>query len=336
MKTFSLNFWTANYENSKVGTKTYRGIRSQLEHNYREEEQDINYLVRPELTKYNLTYSKHRTEEGYKEEIEKIKADYQEHYKRKPPSNLKPFINGLLTFSQTMQEDIKTIEPKRLLKIVKDFLLEEFGEVLHYSIHLDETTPHIHFICHNWNFKTHKTHSKTLDKQLKENELRQSYQQDRLDSHFKKNNIDYNRGDIRSIKQKKNEVKTYQEYTKELENNLKEKEKKIKELEHKIEDMKAKGQEIQNNLNSEIKELKTTKQNLELDFLKIIDAFEIIKQEWLSIELENDNATKYQKFLKMFNKSLNNKDRERMNEVLNKAERTIKAIKKNNNKVKTI
>lgn len=255
-KLLSITVNTQNFQTVKKGKKTYRGFQSQKEHNKRIENIDEGYLLREELQHLNINYENelYLTQKDIENEMELIEEDYRNYYKRKMPKNYKPLLNGLITFSETMQEDIYKYGIEAMQKQIGLFLKNEYGKVVSLDLHMDETTPHFHFQVINYDYDKHKTHSAILEQSLKSpnNEMRINYTQDRLAAHLKKtiNGFDYERGEIKSIKQYHNQRKAQMEHLKRLEQKTKEQEQELQMLRNKTKKQQKELDTLQDKLNS--------------------------------------------------------------------------------------
>lgn len=257
-KLLSITVNTQSFKTIKKGKKTYRGFLSQKQHNKRIEEMDEGYILRPELQNQNINIEngKYITEEDIYQEMELIEQDYQEYYKRKMPKNYKPLLNGLITFSETMQEDINLYGLKKMTQRIEQFLKKEYGKIVSLNLHMDETTPHFHFQVINYDYEKHQTHSAKLERSLKDsnNPMRINYTQDRLADYLTENiqGFDYKRGKILSVKQYHNKRKAQQEHLNRLESKTKEQEQELQELrlkhsklQHEHNDLKSKYNGLQ-------------------------------------------------------------------------------------------
>lgn len=243
-KYISIRFQKHSWEDCKSGRKTYRGFYSQRNHNRRTEKQDKNYLLNPQYSHLNL-YKDYMTNEDINTNIEKMKSDYKEHYKRGLPSNTKPFINGLITFSNTITEDLDLKHKEnriQLFKIVANFIKKELGNIISLDFHIDETTPHFHFESLNYDFENHITYSRIITDSINDNWNRQNFQQDRLEQHLKKHikNFDYSRGKVSGKKQYHNDRQKNKQHLQQQETQINEFTSTINEI---IEDLETLGEE---------------------------------------------------------------------------------------------
>lgn len=243
-KYISIRFQKQSWEDCKSGRKTYRGFYSQKEHNRRTEKQDKNYLLNPQYSNLNL-YKDYIKDTQLKNEVKKMKSDYKKHHKRKLPSNTKPLINGLITFSNSITEDLDLKHKEnriQLFKIVEDFITKEVGNIISLDLHLDETTPHFHYTTLNYDFENHITYSRIITDSINENSNRQNYQQDRLEQHLKKHiqNFNYKRGKVAGKKQYLNERQKHKQHLEQQEQQINEFSGVISEI---IQDLETLGEE---------------------------------------------------------------------------------------------
>lgn len=239
-KYLCLKFYTQDLTKDGKGTnekKNYRSYVSQYRHNTRLEEFDDDYLVRPHLQQENIEIDHVKDNiEIIQQDIERMKKDYKKHdsLNRKMPSNTKPLMNGLITFTDTINKDIEKFGQQKLLETVKEFLIQEYGTCYSVYSHNDETTFHIHFACLNYDFNTHHTHSQILEHRLrdKENKERRNITQDNLEKFLKDKikEFDYKRGIVKNSKEQKHINAALKETIEENELKIKEQEEQIKLL----------------------------------------------------------------------------------------------------------
>lgn len=312
-------------------SKTYRGFKSQIKHNSRKEKMDADYLVRPENTKLNIHKTIDNLDIEISNMIEKMQEDYFNYYKRKQPKNTKPFINGLITFSETMQEDINKFGVKNMYQAIMGFLKEEYGNIISLDLHLDETTPHFHFQVLNYDFNKHKTHSAILESNLrdKNNPLRRNETQDRL-VHFLKKHIDnfnYERGEIKSIKE-------YHSKKKAQEQHLTKQKEEIKKLEEQLLKGKAENyrlRESNKELISEKEELIGQVEILESQIQDIFKTYENDINELVSDLTSLNEEMEIKEFYKKVIRYLKQENTNRLKALIKKMNRKVSAIKKKKN-----
>ncbi|MFA6195726.1 MAG: plasmid recombination protein [Sulfurimonas sp.] len=92
----------------------------------------------------------------------------EEKTKRRFQSTTKSAIAGIITFSNTMEEDYKN-SPETFLQIMNENLTEIEKtlntNILYAVIHLDEKIPHIHFLAENFDRETGKTIQRNITKE---------------------------------------------------------------------------------------------------------------------------------------------------------------------------
>lgn len=212
--------------------KIYRGFYSQRLHNRRLEEQDPNYLLNKELQEFNI-YKDFKTHKQVRDRLKETRQDYKDFHKRKIHSKRKPFINGLITFSNTILEDLNLYKRKNrelLFEIITNFLKKENGEnnLISLDLHMEETTPHFHYSCVNYDNERHITYSSKIERDIKQNEG-VNLQQDRLEKYLK-DNIE----DFEYLRGKKLNKKSYLDQRSKNHQHLKEQEKKLQDFEERI------------------------------------------------------------------------------------------------------
>ena len=329
-KLLSLTINTQGFETvvKNQGTnksKTYRGLKSQINHNNRTEKMDDNYLVRPENTKDNQHLLVKDLDNTILSWIEEMEQDYFNHYKRKMPKNVKPFINGLITFSETMQEDLEKFGADKMTKTILEFLKQEYGvKVISLDLHLDETTPHFHFQVLNYDFDKHKTHSRILETRLRDkgNEERRNITQDNLASYLQGHieGFDYKRGKVSGIKQYHNKKKAQQEHLEKQKTQIAELEKKVSALNKDLTEKEKKILSLQEE-NDELEQIKEENDEMLKDYIEIIN--EII-EELYEIKEKEESLTFLQKSLRY----IKNENIGKFEALVKKMRRKVKAVKK--------
>ena len=334
-KLLSLTINTQDFETIKTNpgrkSKTYRGLKSQINHNSRKEKMDKNYLVRPENTKLNIHKVVNNLDEKVEKMIQEMNRDYENFYKRKQPKNTKPFLNGLITFSNTMLEDIEKFGKVKLFNTILNFLEIEYGNVISIDLHMDETTPHFHFQVLNYDFKRHKTHSAILEKALrdKNNKYRQNQTQDRLAEYLQTNikGFDYKRGKISSIKK-------YHDKRKQQEQHLTEQKNKIDKLENMIQKIQKEHTYLKNEnvrLTKENRELENQVENLENQVQEIFKKYENDINELISELTELNEEMEIKDFYRKIIRYLKKENVKKIETLIKKMNRKVKAVKKKKN-----
>jgi len=230
----SIRIHTMGDKTVKVGKQTYRSFTSMRGHIDRTEKMSEGYLINEELKHLNIYEDYLGDDSNLEHHKARIAQLYQDTYRRKLPKNTQPYVDGLITFSASMQEDIKDWGREALFKAIKGFLEVEFGPtqgedqaVLNLALHMDETTPHFHFTALNWDRRVNRTYSSAMSKALKDpnNPNRKSELQDRLADWLKDwsdgqpiNKVwDYGRGENVNIKTYHSKRKAQAEHLKTLE-----------------------------------------------------------------------------------------------------------------------
>ena len=249
---------------TKSGGKYYKSYKQQMEHDFRIEDIEKNYLKRPnEKNKY------HKFEDTDLNNIEILWEHVEKYHlknkKKKLDKQTKPTINFLLSFSKDF--DLSEEDRIKQMESVKDFITKNYSLPIYLVQHNDEKALHYSFSIMNYDFKTQRP----IAKQINTSQL-----QDNITNHLKQDNQDYghNRGIKKNISLK--EHKTIMEGKIEEENKKYEILKnqndelilKNKELENKYENMKTKYLGIIEIYNEE---LKTSVEELELILQDFID-----------------------------------------------------------------
>lgn len=263
-KYLNITIQRSDWETSFKKNKKYRGYYSQIEHNRRIEEMDFNYLINPQYSHLN-THKDFMNKNQIIEALEDIKKDYKSFHNRKQPKKTKPFVNGYISFSNTISEDLNLYEKEnrdKLFNIVENFLKKELQGLISIDLHLDETTPHFHFYGLNYDYKKHRSYSQVIEEEIKSSDIRQNFQQDRLEQYLKENinNFNYSRGKILSKKQYLKDRQKHKNHLEQLEN---------QEVEYKLKFEKY--AEIINEIIADLKEFEKQK-DLE-KFLKLVNRY---------------------------------------------------------------
>jgi DNA repair exonuclease SbcCD ATPase subunit len=230
----SIRIHTMGDKTVKVGKQTYRSFTSMRGHIDRTEKMSEGYLINEEFKHLNIYEDYLGDNSNLEHHKARIAQLYRDTYRRKLPKNTQPYVDGLITFSTSMQEDIKDWGREALFKAIKGFLEREFGPtqgedqaVLNLALHMDETTPHFHFTALNWDRRVNRTYSSAMSKALKDpnNPTRKSDLQDRLADWLKdwsdgqpiQKEWDYGRGENVNIKTYHSKRKAQAEHLKTLE-----------------------------------------------------------------------------------------------------------------------
>jgi hypothetical protein len=131
--------------------KTMAGCKSVLLHNIRQElSKDSKEAIDPKLSHYNI-YDGVKNYEEFKKKYDEMIENA--HLKRKIQRNASRIIEFVFSFSHeyctNWQKNNKQKENiDNYFKDCKKFILKKYGNIiLSSTIHLDETTPHIHIMC---------------------------------------------------------------------------------------------------------------------------------------------------------------------------------------------
>ncbi len=227
----SIRIQTMGDKPKKSGRKYYKSLDETLAHCDRTEKMDENYLLRPEQQNLNIVEVKNIL--GMKGEVYR---DYKEFNGRKMPTNWRPYINGMITFSSTMQEDINKYGREKMHEVMKEFLKIEFGEnIFGVSLHMDETTPHWHFQAVNYIKDKHKAYSTNMHVEIKKNKGK-NLLQDRLADYLAKHidGFEYIRGQAKTTKEYHEQRKAQHDHLEGLKLKLLETEAKLEDREKQL------------------------------------------------------------------------------------------------------
>ncbi len=216
----------------KSGRKYYKSLDETLAHCDRTEKMDENYLLRPEQQNLNIVEVKNIL--GMKEEVYR---DYKEFNGRKMPTNWIPYINGVITFSSSMQDDINKYGREKMHTAIKGFLKSEFGDIIiGVSLHMDETTPHCRFQAINYIKDKHKTFSSDMNVEIRKDKNRKNLLQDRLADYLAEHmeRFDYVRGQAKTTKEYHGERKAQHNHLENLKLKLLETEAKLEDREKQL------------------------------------------------------------------------------------------------------
>ena len=209
-KKLSVRIHTMGEKTVMKSGRTYKGLKSQTAHNQRTETLDDDYLLNPEYEHLNIFHNE-RELNNIQNDWEDVRSDYQAHYKRNMPSNAKPYLDGLITFSKTMFEDMLVdgkVDREEMMEGVKGFLREEFGKsFVNVQLHTGETTPHFHFTTLNYDWDRKLAYSSAMRRDIKSSaQVKGQYQKNELQDRFADymtktvKGFDYERGSVHSIK----------------------------------------------------------------------------------------------------------------------------------------
>jgi hypothetical protein len=240
---------------TKRGDRYYKSIGEMMDHILRKENMDEDYLLYPEQAHHNQHFVSPESIDVKKKRVEDA---YFDEHRRAMPKNTSPYIDGLITFSDTMREDIEKYGAKKVVEESMKFLNQEFGfeHMVALSLHMDETTPHIHFIAMNWSDKKSRAYSQAYEQELKDAQG-VSLLQDRLANHYKKNipAWEYERGEHQNTKE-------YHSKRKAQEQHLKTQKERITLLENEKEELKGQIDQLKMERDSQALQIEEMKQEI--------------------------------------------------------------------------
>lgn len=249
-----------------------------MEHDLRVENMEEGYLSKPENIGQNInTVWQDLEEKNVKHFWLTARSDYLDRWGRALPENTRPIISGLISFSETMIEDIHKYGKELLNEKVNQFLIKKFGRSMVYNtLQCEEKTPHFQLLLLNYNFDTHRSISNTIDTEKLQDEIA-----DFLKKEIE--NFDYVRGvpkevshaehlEVRQaqqieMKKQEKQISGLNEEVEELEQSKLIYEQQIQELQNKNIELKDQ-QEV---MSTNIKEAKSEIQELEERLTSIID-----------------------------------------------------------------
>ena len=273
---------------TKRGNRYYKSLNEGLDHILRKEVMDKDYLLYPELAHLN----QHRiSNEPIAVKKKRVEDAYFDEHRRAMPKNTSPYIDGLITFSDTMREDIEKYGAKKMMDETQKFLNDEFGHenLIAISLHMDETTPHLHFIAMNWSPKNNRAYSQANEAELKQTQGK-SLLQDRLADHYKANIPAWEY--VRGVHQN---TKEYHSKRKAQEAHLKTQAKKITLLENEKEELQGQIDQLKMERDSQAQQIEEMKQEL----LNLVEERD---------DLERQHVEKIQKFCDEFDEMLDQRN----------------------------
>lgn len=320
MKYVNIRIRRNSWIGRKVGDKYYKSYTQQRDHDLRTELMQDGYLSRSENIGQNINTNFQEIEEKNVKHFWLIaRDDYLDRWGRGLPKNTKPIISGLISFSPDMVEDIHTYGKELLNKKVNQFLTDKFGKSCIYnSLQMEEGTPHFQWTMINYDFKTHRTISNTIDTSILQTEI----------ANFLKKEIegfDYVRGIPKEISHAEHmEVRQSQQIAmKKQEIHITEKEVQIQQLKNAEIDHQRKIKNLEEqsfSINKNIEESKKEIQELQDRLTSIIEDI---------IELGEEQKGKT--MLSTMKKYVINEKSYKLEQLIKKADRTKKALKNNIN-----
>ena len=257
---------------TKSGGKYFKSYKQQMEHDFRIEDIEKNYLKRPN-EKNNYYKFKGKNLKGVElNDIEKLWENVKDYHlinkKKKLDKQTKPTINFLLSFSKDF--DLSEEDRIKQMESVKEFITKNYSLPIYLVQHNDEKALHYSFSIMNYDFKTQRP----IAKQINTSQL-----QDNITNHLKQDNQDYghNRGIKKNISLK--EHKTI------MQGKVEEENKKLEILKNQNEELILKNEKLENNFKS-----------MRTEYLGIIDIYneelktsveelEIILQDFIDLGL---------------------------------------------------
>jgi hypothetical protein len=335
------------------GKNKYKGLKDQTAHNQRTEKMDDNYLLKKKYDHLNIFH-----DEVPLSEIQNIwedaKSDYKEHYKRGMPSNAKPYLDGLITFSATMFDDMLVdgkLDREEMMEAVKGFLKEEYGKsFINVQLHTSETTPHYHYTIVNYDFDNKLAYSSKMRRDIKNSAdvekgiYKKNELQDRFADYMTKSvkGFDYERGAVHSIKAYHDKRKAQQEHLTSQGETIKEQEQTIeKHLDHIADLVGQLGEQKEeivglqaesitheqqvDQLSAQIKDLEGQADNLSSEVIADIETI-------LNDLIELDRTLDGQKFMEKIKRYVKSDNKEKMQKLIEKWARGLQKAKGRKNK----
>jgi hypothetical protein len=318
---------------TKQGGKYYKSYKQQMEHDFRIEDIEKNYLKRPnEKNKYYKFEGKNL--QGVElNDIEKLWENVKNYHlknkKKKLDKQTKPTINFLLSFSKDF--DLSEEDRIKQMESVKDFITKNYSLPIYLVQHNDEKALHYSFSIMNYDFKTQRP----IAKQINTSQL-----QDNITNHLKQNNQDYghNRGIKKNISLK--EHKTI------MQGKVEEESKKLEILENQIEELILKNKKLDNQneelilknkkLENQNDSIKSEQDNLKQTLFDGIENLEKLSKDFVEFGIKYKGKDIDGVFA-LFQRYLDKDKQEDINKMFNKIQKQIDNSKKQlsiNNKPK--
>ncbi len=280
------------------GNRYYKSYKQQMEHDFRIEKMDNNYLSRP--NEKNKQYSFLGEDlQTIINQWEDIKSNHKRVKKKSIQKQTKEVISGLITFSKDF--DLSELERQRQFDIVRGFIQKEFDHPIYVVQHNDEKSLHYHFSVLNYENDTNRP----LAKQINTSKL-----QDKVFDYLKEHNVDYghNRGISKTISMK--EHKTIMEG-------------KVAEQVEKINNLEQKNNMLhqeQINLKNQIKKLRGISSEYEVEIEGILEDFIDLGLSYKG-KSNNELVGMFKRYLSSDTLDKANKLKDKLEKQLNKHER---------------
>ena len=320
-KLLSIRINTLSDTSRKSGKKYYKSISESIAHMNRTESMDSDYLMRPEKQNQNIDGY---IEKDLKDMVDEVLSKHQKHYHRKMPKNWKPYIDGLITFSATMQKDIDRFGTQNLFNSIKSFLADEFGKnnVIGLALHMDETTPHLHFTAINYDEKIKKAYSANMEAQIKANKGMNPLQ-DRLADHLKKtiNGFDYVRGETYSIKDYHTKRKYQQDHIDKQEETINKQEETIKSQERKILILESSTDKMEERMIDAFNQAEMALEHAEQIKEEKTELIKSIVSQLIELGKEKDSS----KFMRLVQRYTNNENNQKLDNLIQKWSNALNA-----------
>ena len=323
-KLLSVRMHTMGENTVMKSGRTYKGLKSQTAHNQRTETMEDDYLINPEYEHLNIFHNE-RDINNIQNDWEDVRSDYQEYYKRNMPSNTKPYLDGLITFSKTMFDDMLVdgkLDREEMMEAVKGFLREEFGKTFYnVQLHTGETTPHFHFTTLNYDWDRKLAYSSAMRRDIKssgkvDGQYQKNELQDRFADYMTKavKGFDYKRGAVHSIKAYHDKRAGQEKHIKEQAGTIAEHTKTIEDMSEQIVGLNAEikyNEQHVEQLSAQIDDLEGQADNLSGEVIADIETI-------LADLLELDRMTDGQKFMELVKRYVGSDNQTKLDKLISK------------------
>lgn len=309
-----------------------------MRHDWRLEEMDEGYLARPHLQGENLYKSWNELDEANIKQLwSKAQDRYKKRWGRSLPSNTQPIVTGVVSFSNTMIDDIHLYGREKMFQVMNDFLRINFEEsVIYNTLQMEESVPHFQFVLLNYEDGKNTTIS---------NQINTAEYQTKVADFFKSKiaGFDYVRGipkqesNAKHVEVRQSQKIAMEKQQKELERLQGENaqlEITINEHQKRIDDAKTVEKVLYDDigrLNDEKTELQTSVDESK----KEIGTLLIILNELIEDIIALGEEDKGQNMLQTLAKYVKSDNKEKLEALKTKAERIKTALKRKNTKNQT-
>lgn len=259
--------------------------------------------------------------------IKKHHKLYEEKYNRKIQTEKTNSINrGVLTFPRDLENDFKNekFNKEEFIKMgieTIELICKELKiELVYITIHLDETTPHFHYVTSNFDEKgVVIQRNKEVGRKI----------QDLSDTYFKKFGI------VRGISKDITGNRNIENENEKLKNQLKQLEEKNQKLEEENQKLKNQNEELIKNIlinETEYNKLLTDVKTLKEEYIKFNEEVETKKEFYKSVlNPILTNLKEIEKDYKFFNSKtlISTLSDEQLKERINRINNTFKIVKEN-------